>query len=137
MLGGIERAYFEERGRVPADQRAESWGWDEDLGCFRCGMNKKNLTDDGYCESCVAWVDSRMPPFVAESFGAEHGSGQACCFCGDTIIGYGNNPAPLDEFPNKCCSDCNLELVIPARMRVMFEGRSENRDLFFENAPSG
>jgi hypothetical protein len=26
MLGGIERAYFEERGRVPADQRAESFG---------------------------------------------------------------------------------------------------------------
>ena len=25
MLGGIERAYFEERGRVPADQRAESF----------------------------------------------------------------------------------------------------------------
>jgi len=71
MLGGVERAYFQERGRVPADQRAESGGWDEDLGCFRCGMNKKNLTDDGYCESCVAWVDSRMPPFVAESFGAE------------------------------------------------------------------
>ena len=28
MLGGIERAYFEERGRVPADQRAESFGAD-------------------------------------------------------------------------------------------------------------
>lgn len=31
MLGGIERAYFEERGLVPADQRAESFsadGWD-------------------------------------------------------------------------------------------------------------
>ncbi len=26
MLGGIERAYFDERGRVPADQRAESFG---------------------------------------------------------------------------------------------------------------
>lgn len=26
MLGGIERAYFDERGRVPADQRAEAFG---------------------------------------------------------------------------------------------------------------
>ena len=70
-LANIERDYFQKRGKIPADQMAESGGWDEDLGCFRCGMNKKNLTDDGYCESCVAWVDSRMPPFVAESFGAE------------------------------------------------------------------
>ena len=31
MLGGIERAYFQERGRVPADQRAESFGAEDDL----------------------------------------------------------------------------------------------------------
>ena len=32
MLGGIERAYFEERGRVPADQRAESFDFLTDSG---------------------------------------------------------------------------------------------------------
>tara|TARA_R100000908_G_scaffold10988_1_gene3994 strand:- start:2211 stop:4475 length:2265 start_codon:yes stop_codon:yes gene_type:complete len=38
MLGGIERAYFEERGRVPADQRAESFsadGWDSYTVSYR------------------------------------------------------------------------------------------------------
>jgi len=142
MLGGIERAYFEERGRVPADQRAESYSaetwW---TNCEKCGASTNHnmmLTREDYyvfaCSKCntpkqVAAGDEYLfdnSLSSAESFGAEHGSGQACCFCGDTIIGYGNNPAPLDEFPNKCCSDCNLQLVIPARMRMMFEGRSES-----------
>lgn len=38
MLGGIERAYFEERGLVPADQRAESFsadGWDSYTVSYR------------------------------------------------------------------------------------------------------
>ena len=47
MLGGIERAYFEERGRVPADQRAESFGAEENEGelpenlngCELCGKS--------------------------------------------------------------------------------------------------
>jgi len=58
----IPKAY-NEYGEFIGDDDYEA----EDFGCFRCGMNKKNLTDDGYCESCVAWLDSRMPPFVAES----------------------------------------------------------------------
>jgi hypothetical protein len=40
----------------------ESFKYQNASGCFCCGMNKKNLTDDGYCESCVTWIGSRMPP---------------------------------------------------------------------------
>lgn len=38
-----------------------------------------------------------------------------CAFCGEEIVGYGNNPAP---FTNKgvVCDDCNIRYVIPARL---------------------
>ena len=44
-----------------------------------------------------------------------------CCLCGKNCIGYGNNPYPLkkdtDKKPNRCCDDCNVMKVIPARLR--------------------
>ena len=39
-----------------------------------------------------------------------------CCFCGKTFNGYGNNPWPLMEYPNRCCDACNAMVVIPARI---------------------
>ena len=38
-----------------------------------------------------------------------------CCFCKVKIMGYGNNPRPLTSL-GRCCDNCNLEHVIPARM---------------------
>ena len=40
-----------------------------------------------------------------------------CCLCGSTIggMGYGNNPFPMAE-KGRCCDDCNLTKVIPARL---------------------
>lgn len=47
-----------------------------------------------------------------------------CCICGkklgDGPIGYydnGNNPFPYDTTPGaRCCNDCNIKHVIPARI---------------------
>lgn len=46
-----------------------------------------------------------------------------CCLCGtecklwhDGAEGWGNNPWPLAEDPDRCCDDCNWEKVIPARL---------------------
>ena len=40
-----------------------------------------------------------------------------CCICGDLIInGYGNNPEPVKSY-GRCCNNCNIEYVIPARIR--------------------
>ena len=44
-----------------------------------------------------------------------------CCLCGKEIIGYGNNPAPLKSSVRKCCDECNLKLVVPARMKMKGE----------------
>lgn len=40
-----------------------------------------------------------------------------CCFCGNSVGKYGNNPEPLmDSENNTCCDSCNLTKVIPYRL---------------------
>lgn len=39
-----------------------------------------------------------------------------CCICGKVVKGYGNNPAPVKE-EGKCCDECNIEYVIPERLK--------------------
>ena len=39
---------------------------------------------------------------------------QKCCVCGQTFVGYGNNPAPI-KHEGRCCDSCNEHKVIPAR----------------------
>ena len=43
-----------------------------------------------------------------------------CCICGETFTGYGNNPYPVvkDESA-RCCDDCNISVVIPARLEEL------------------
>lgn len=38
-----------------------------------------------------------------------------CNLCGEKIKGYGNNSEPLKK--GKCCDKCNIEKVVPERMR--------------------
>lgn len=40
-----------------------------------------------------------------------------CCICGSHFIGYGNNPWPVSKTDgDRCCDDCNSDVVIPARI---------------------
>lgn len=44
-----------------------------------------------------------------------------CCICNKNIIGYGNNPAPIMHKMNeKCCDDCDNEVVTPLRVALYF-----------------
>lgn len=45
-----------------------------------------------------------------------HGSQRwfKCCLCDKQAKGWGNNPQPL--MGGKCCDDCNMSKVIPARL---------------------
>lgn len=38
-----------------------------------------------------------------------------CCICGKKFYGWGNNPTPIKR-KGKCCDNCNLIKVIPARL---------------------
>ena len=45
-----------------------------------------------------------------------------CCLCGDTFVGWGNNPYPLSVNPDdRCCDKCNYTKVIPARLARIAE----------------
>lgn len=45
---------------------------------------------------------------------------QICVICKKEFTGWSNNAEPVAE--GECCSKCNEELVIPARIEEMFEG---------------
>ena len=40
---------------------------------------------------------------------------KTCVICGKTYTGYGNNAEPVAD--GRCCDDCNIEIVIPARLK--------------------
>jgi len=40
-----------------------------------------------------------------------------CVLCEKIFYGYGNNPEPLASIDEFCCDDCNLEKVVPARLK--------------------
>ena len=42
---------------------------------------------------------------------------KVCVICGKEYDGYGNNAQPVKD--GKCCDKCNLEVVIPARIKKM------------------
>lgn len=45
-----------------------------------------------------------------------------CCICGQVFMGYGNNPWPVnDDEDAHCCDTCNMDVVIPARVRRLME----------------
>lgn len=46
-----------------------------------------------------------------------------CCLCGKTFYDfcYGNNPDPLADIEKDggCCNECNINKVIPARIKMV------------------
>lgn len=44
-----------------------------------------------------------------------------CCICHKHFKGYGNNPYPVAE-DGRCCDECNIKVVIPARINQLGKG---------------
>jgi hypothetical protein len=41
-----------------------------------------------------------------------------CCLCGELDVkGWGNNPHPFGPHEGRCCDGCNMEFVLPQRLR--------------------
>jgi len=52
----------------------------------------------------------------------------ACCLCAKTFTGYGNDPWPVDTMIGaRCCDECNIAYVIPARFRKVLAKNVDNR----------
>jgi hypothetical protein len=41
-----------------------------------------------------------------------------CSICRNIYTGYGNNAQPIND--GRCCDDCNSVVVIPTRIRRMY-----------------
>jgi len=66
--------------------------------------------DKKYVDACIALIRELKP----ENSNSMH---HICCICGETFVGYGNNPWPLSKNEtDRCCDDCNMKEVIPARL---------------------
>ena len=50
-----------------------------------------------------------------------------CCICVEKIDGFGNNPEPYmsAENGNRCCDECNIRFVIPARLAQLDKDEEE------------
>lgn len=46
---------------------------------------------------------------------------RTCCICGCEIEGYGNNAWPVKE-EGRCCDKCNDEVVLQARLQIIYGG---------------
>ena len=67
--------------------------------------------DKKYIDACIALIRELEP----ENSNSTH---HVCCICGETFVGYGNNPWPLSKNEtDRCCDDCNMKEVIPARLK--------------------
>lgn len=45
-----------------------------------------------------------------------------CCICGKEFTGWGNNPWPIvDEEDARCCDNCNMMYVVPARLKTFIQ----------------
>lgn len=52
-----------------------------------------------------------------------------CSLCGGRYEGLGHNPEPLKPLEQRCCSRCNDEKVLPARLTMLPERAAEIRTL--------
>ena len=51
-----------------------------------------------------------------------------CCICGKKVEGWGNSPWPVStEKEARCCDKCNMDKVIPARMKMLKMAEAEEK----------
>ena len=51
-----------------------------------------------------------------------------CSLCGKSFKGMGHNPMPLREYTERCCDDCNEDVVIPVRIDLLGRSIRENTE---------
>ena len=65
----------------------------------------------------------------------KHDSVFICSLCGKTSTGWGHNPEPLKKNEERCCEQCNVMKVIPARLSNVFMLQSKRNDDAAEAPP--
>ena len=47
-----------------------------------------------------------------------------CCLCGKEVEGYGNDPHPIQTQNED--DECNLAIVVPARIEIYLKSKTES-----------
>lgn len=50
-----------------------------------------------------------------------------CVICGKSISGFGNDPWPI-KMEGECCKECNMDVVLPARILMLKKHFKRNGD---------
>jgi len=70
------------------------------------------------CELCGTTYFSTNVKFCSEACCYKSKEKRPCVLCGKTIVGFGNNPSPVVN-NGRCCDECNQNVVIPTRIKVV------------------
>lgn len=92
----------------------------------RIAKNRKDLEYQLSTDPDVEWYD-----FDEKQFNEDKEEKQICCICGKEFDGYGNNAEPVKA--GKCCDDCNIKEVIPARLSNMKSLENKSMTEIFQN----
>lgn len=92
----------------------------------RIAKNRKDLEYQLSTDKDVEWYD-----FDEKQFNEDKEEAKICCICGKEYSGYGNNAEPVKA--GKCCDDCNLSEVIPARIAKINVSREHSMTEIFQD----
>lgn len=92
----------------------------------RTAKNRKELEYQLSTDPDVEWYD-----FDEKQFNEDKDEKQICCICGKEYIGYGNNAEPVKA--GRCCDDCNINQVIPARLLKINVSENKSMTEIFQN----
>ena len=56
-----------------------------------------------------------------------------CSICGKEYRGYGNNAEPVNS--GRCCNECNILIVLPARMNLLVADTLDATNVASEDDP--
>ena len=56
-----------------------------------------------------------------------------CSICGKKYRGYGNNAEPVNS--GRCCNECNILIVLPARMNLLVADTLDATNVASEDDP--
>ena len=80
----------------------------------------RRLTPDGFVYSLAGKITLERYIEALKKKGI--GPGGKCCFCGKKYVWYGHNPRPVtDNDEDRCCAQCNDNIVVPARITELQE----------------
>jgi len=92
----------------------------------RIAKNRKDLEYQLSTDPDVEWYD-----FDEKQFNEDKDEKQICCICGKEYDGYGNNAEPVKA--GRCCDDCNINQVIPARLLKINVSENKSMTEIFQN----